>query len=285
MDSIRTILPDQYPELLRQIVDPPACLYIKGTMPPADCKILTVVGSRKYTEYGKEVCERLIASLAGLPVCIVSGLALGIDSIAHRAALRHSLHTIAVPGSGLADEVLYPPSHFGLAHEILDASGALLSPFPNTTAANIWTFPGRNRIMAGMSHATLVIEAGIKSGTLITAKHAVEFSRDVFTVPGSIFSKQSEGPHMLIRLGATPITSGDELRAALGFTVEEKPKTIKLSTEEKRLADLLIVPLSRQDLYAQAGAAGIGTAEASILLSMLEIKGAVAESEGLIRLL
>lgn len=293
---IRRISSDEFPGLLRTIPDPPETIAIRGTLPPAKYILLTVVGSRRFSDYGKEVCEMLIAGLRGLPVVIVSGLALGIDSVAHRAALQNGLLTLAVPGSGLDRDVIYPASHLGLAEEILKAGGALLSPFEDSAGATIWSFPLRNRLMAGMSHATLVIEANIKSGTLITAKHASEFGRDVCTVPGSIFTPQSAGPHMLLRLGATPITTAAELRDALGFTesIEHEPDKLvaesaavaqDLSPGEKQIIEVLKTPRSREELFICTHAQGLSTAETSILLSILEIKGCVCESMGELRLI
>ncbi len=280
MNSTRMILPDEYPDLLSEICDPPDALYICGSLPSAENIFLTVVGSRRHTEYGREVTERLIESLRGLPVVIVSGLAFGIDAIAHKAALKAGLITIAVPGSGLGKEVLYPAANRNLAKEILENGGALISPFDEDTAAAPWTFPVRNRIMAGLSHATLVIEAEIKSGTLITSKHATEFNRNVFAVPGSIFSNKSAGPHMLIRLGATPITTGAELIEALGL----KPETIQsernysdLSDKELKIVELLENPLPRDEILFRLE---MEAGEINALISLLEIKGVIEEKLG-----
>lgn len=283
MNSIRVIAPDSYPALLKQICDPPERLYIRGDVPADDLTFLTVVGSRRFSDYGKEATESLIASLKGLPVVIVSGLAFGIDAIAHRAALRHGLKTVAIPGSGLGDEVLYPSSNKKLAREILESGGALISPFEKDTVAAPWTFPHRNRVMAGISHATLVIEAEVKSGTLITSKHATEFNRDVFAVPGSIFSSQSQGPHMLIRLGATPITCGKDLIEALGFKVDEKRASrdcSDLSPDEMRIMEALETPLARDDLCEKLR---MQTSVVNGLISLLEIKGYVEEFLGELR--
>jgi DNA processing protein len=242
--------------------------------------VLAVVGSRKYTTYGKEVCERLISGLHGYPITIVSGLAIGMDSIAHHAALKAGLQTIAVPGSGLSEPVLYPASNRQLAHTIVENGGGLLSKYEPDFKATIWSFPQRNRIMAGLSQAVLVVEAGIKSGTLITSKLATEYNRDVLTVPGSIFSSNSEGPHMLIRLGATPITSPKDLLEALGFKTDEvKPElnTSDCSPEELRVIKLLSEPLERNELIH---ALDMNISEANILLSLMEIKGLIKESMG-----
>ncbi len=185
-------------------------------------KLLCVVGSRDCTPYGKEVCERLVAGLAGFPITIVSGLALGIDSIAHRAALEAGLATVAVPGSGLDPRAIYPPGHARLAEEILVAGGCLISEFPPLENARPYFFPQRNRIMAGLCHATLIIEAEAGSGTLITARLTLDYNRDLLAVPGSIFSDFSVSCHDLIRDGATPITSPVDLLRALGFEVEDQ---------------------------------------------------------------
>lgn len=280
MNSIQTLLPEEYPHLLAQISGLPKRLYIRGELPSDQYTFLTIVGSRRHTEYGKEVVEMLVKSLSGLPVVIVSGLAFGIDTIAHKAALSAGLKTVAIPGSGLSPDVLYPASNHGLAELIVEAGGALISPFENDTVGAPWTFPVRNRIMAGMSHATLVIEAEIKSGTLITSKHATEFNRNVFTVPGSILSKQSAGPHMLIRLGATPITTGDELVEALGFKVEQKKISYDhkdLSDEETRVLTALENPLSREELIHKLGE---NASTVNSLISLLEIKGVIEEIMG-----
>src|SRR3989344_4788228 len=184
---ISELAKESWPKELLEIPQPPETLYIRGKLPAPEFVRLCVVGSRKYTPYGREACEKLIGELRGHPVCIVSGLALGIDRIAHEAALKAGLPTIAVPGSGLDIEVIYPKSNLGLAKDILKHGGCLLSELPPKEKATTWTFPQRNRIMAGLSRAVLIIEAEQKSGTLITSRLATEYNRDVLTVPGSIF--------------------------------------------------------------------------------------------------
>jgi DNA processing protein len=279
--AISKLKEHHFPPLLREINDPPKALYLRGSLPMIGNIILTVVGSRKYSNYGKDVCEKLIAGLRGYPITIVSGLALGMDSIAHTAALAAELQTIAVPGSGLSDAVLYPASNQSLARTILAKGGGLLSEYEPNFKATTWSFPQRNRIMAGMSKAVLIIEAQIKSGTLITSKLATEYNRDVFTVPGSIFSTNSEGPHMLLRLGATPITSSKDLLEALGFTIEDyskiKTDTSDYSPEEIRILKILVEPLTRDELVRELD---ISTSQANILLSLMEIKGLIKESMG-----
>src|SRR3989344_5703207 len=169
-DELKSLSPQEFPPLLREISDPPKQLYLRGEMPSFEKKWLAVVGSRAMTTYGKQACKYLLEGLRGYPIVIVSGLAYGVDAEAHKAALDAGLTTVAVPGSGLDWDVLYPRANVGLAREILKAGGALLSEFKPEQKAADYTFPQRNRIMAGLSHATLVIEAKEKSGSLITAK-------------------------------------------------------------------------------------------------------------------
>ncbi len=268
-----------------EIPDFPKQLYIRGELPPEEYKYLCVVGARKYSDYGRQAVEKLIAGLRGYPVVIVSGLALGIDSIAHRKAIETGLKTIAVPGSGLDPKVLYPASHRQLAEKIVSVGGTLLSEFEPEFQATPWSFPQRNRIMAGLSDATLIVEAELKSGTLITSKFATDYNRDVFTIPGSIFSRTSAGPHMLIRLGATPVTSPLELLEALGF---DQTANLKLTTynysdcspDEKKVIALLSEPQARDELIRKLG---LPTSSANVLLAMMEIKGLIKESGGEIR--
>ncbi len=285
--EIKTLIGEEIPEMLREISDAPEKLYLQGKLPSSDTKILCVVGSRKYTQYGKDVCEKLISGLRGYNICIVSGLALGMDGIAHKSALDAGIKTIAVPGSGLHESVLYPSSHRQLAEKILEKGGALISEFEPKFRATPYSFPQRNRIMAGMSHAVLVIEAEIKSGTLITSKFATEYNRDVLTVPGSIFSKNSEGPNMLIRLGATPVRNSDDILEALGFKINETPQNLELkysdcSPEEMLVVKILDTPLEKDELIRQMK---MSVSKASTVISIMEIKGLIKESMGEIRLI
>ena len=153
----------EFPALLREIPQPPRSLNYRGALPPPEITLLSVVGSRKYTSYGKQVIDALIGGLRGYPVGIVSGLALGIDSLAHEAALAAGLYTLSIPGSGLNDEVIYPATHKALAHRILASGGGLLSEYAPDFRATDWSFPQRNRLVAGISKATLLIEAAEKS--------------------------------------------------------------------------------------------------------------------------
>lgn len=286
-NGIKKLSPNQFPSALKEIADPPKELYIQGNLPDEQESVfLAVVGSRKYTSYGKDVCEKLIEGLRGYPVVIVSGLALGIDSIAHKKALEVGLKTIAIPGSGLDQKVLYPATNIQLARKIIEHGGCLLSEFEPDFRATTWSFPQRNRLMAGISRGVLIVEAEERSGTLITARLATEYNRDVYTIPGSIFSPNSKGTNMLIRLGATPVTSSEELLDALGFQPNQsldkaRDKQLEdLSPEEKEVMELLREPLSRDELIQTMKKS---ISELNSLLSIMEIKGLIKEELGEIR--
>ncbi|MBL7045176.1 MAG: DNA-protecting protein DprA [Parcubacteria group bacterium] len=282
--EIKQLTPEEYPELLKEINDPPKKLYIKGELPPQEMKYLCVVGSRKYSSYGKDVCKTLIEGLRGYPIVIVSGLAIGMDSIAHESALENGLTTIAVPGSGLSESVLHPKTNKELARKIVSSGGTMLSEFEKDFKATHYSFPQRNRVMAGMSHATLIIEAEEKSGTLITSKFATEYNRDVLTVPASIFSSNSFGPHMLLRLGATPIRNSHDILEALGFKPEEKQQSLNLedlSDKEKKVIEVLSTPMERDELIEKLD---LPIQEINVTLSAMEIKGIIKESMGEMRI-
>lgn len=290
-NKMRELALDEFPKQLLEIPEPPEKLFIRGNLPSEKSKLLCVVGSRKYTDYGKDACEKLIAGLKGHNIAIVSGLALGIDGIAHRAALDAGLKTIAIPGSGLHHSVLYPSSNRQLAEKIIETGGALLSEFEPMFKPTLYSFPQRNRIMAGISQATLIIEAEIKSGTLITSRLATDYNREVMAVPGSIFSKNSEGPNMLIRLGATPVSSSSHILETLGFKIEDKAtkenkelELKNLSDDERKVFALLKNPMSRDELTSELGKTNMPVSQSNALLSIMEIKGLIKESMGEIRL-
>ena len=283
--SIFTAGMDDLPPSLSEIPEPPHTLYIVGAPLSKDGLYLAVVGSRTHTSYGADVCDSLIRGLAGSGIIIVSGLALGIDSVAHRSAIKAGLRTVALPGSGLSEKVLYPATNLSLAKEILAAGGTLASEFEPSFKATPWSFPKRNRLIAGLCHATLVIEAADKSGTLITAHLALDYSREVLAVPGPITSQNSIGTNLLIKQGATPITRSEDILEVFGLKQEalfdEKESEIQsLSTTEKELWDFLTEPRSRDELFESSDKT---TSELNSLLSSLEIKGLIKEEFGEIR--
>ena len=275
--------------LMAEMTDPPKTLFIRGAVPSPDTRLLTIVGSRSYTNYGRDACEHLIAGLAGYDIAIVSGLALCIDGIAHRAAMKAGLPTIAVPGSGLSPDVLYPASHRGLADEIVARGGALVSELTPETRAAQWTFPERNRIMAGMAHATLIVEAGGKSGTLITARLALDYNRDVLVVPHNIFSDNAAGSNRLLRQGAAPAINNTDILRTLGFGVNEEGAAASvdaaapytdLPDEQRIIMETLTEPMGRDELIRRSR---LSATDANIALTALEIRGYIKESVGLIR--
>ncbi len=281
-DELKLLSPSDFPPLLSEIPGAPKQLYLRGTLPSFDKRYLAVVGSRAMTPYGKQACEYLIGGLAGYPIVIVSGLAFGVDAQAHRSALDAGLPTVAVPGSGLDWSVLYPKANAGLAREILGSGGALLSEFKPDMKAADYTFPSRNRIMAGLCHATLMVEAKEQSGSLITAKFTVDFNRELLVVPGSIFSAESRGAHQFLRLGATAVTSPQDILQALGITENAASAADRadLSPEELRVVELVASPLSRDELIRTLE---MNASDANILLSTMEIKGVIVEELGVIR--
>lgn len=286
---IRDVFPDDLPRRVREMADPPKRLFSRGVFPREDLRHICIVGARKHSDYGKEACETLVRGLRGFPVAIVSGLAFGIDAIAHRAALAHDIYTVAIPGSGLSENVLYPRAHFNLAREILESGGALVSEFEPGFKATPWGFPLRNRIMAGLCELVIVIECAEKSGTLITARLALDYNRTVGAVPGSIFSPASAGPNKLLRQGAIPIRSADDIlevldiRRAVQEDVEAAQQRLELESlgdDEKALLTALDEPRDRSLLAEKLG---WSVSRTLIALSLLEIKGLIHESLGLVR--
>lgn len=285
MEDIVKLKHEEIPKPLLEIPHPPKVLYRRGNLPHPDLIYLTVVGSRKYTSYGRDICEKLIKGLSGYPIVIVSGLAMGIDTIAHRAALDTGLTTISFPGSGLDNSVLHPKSNIKLAQEIVDAGGCLISEMRPDEKATLYSFPQRNRLMAGISKAILIIEAEEKSGTLITARMGLDYNRDILAVPGSVFSSNAKGTNNLIRQGATPITTSEELLEALGFVIEknetnEKERYENCSEEEKKILDILREPIERDELIRQSK---MDISKANALISIMEIKDLIKEEFGEIR--
>lgn len=281
--DMQIITKEEYPVGLNEIPQPPERLWLRGSLPSSETKRLAVVGSRALTRYGRETCEYLIGGLAGYPVSIISGLALGADACAHRAALAAGLHTIAIPGSGLSDEVIYPRTNLGLAHKILESGGALLSEHPPDHTARQYDFPSRNRIMVGLASAVLMIEAGEKSGTLITARLTTEYSRDLLCVPHRIKDVHSAGTHQFIRYGAQLVSEPVHLLEALGIAPPDpdtgpgQERLLLLSDTERILYELLSEPCSRDDLVRRAN---LPVHEALAALSALELQGFITEQFG-----
>lgn len=271
-----------FPEL-GELPQPPQTMNMRGSLERAQgTTLLAVVGSRKFSSYGKNICESLIKGLAGYPITIVSGLALGIDSIAHRAALDAGLNTIAFPGSGLSWNALYPHNHKDLAKDILNSGGALLSEFKNDLQGVYWVFPERNRLIAGISMMTLVIEAEEKSGTLITARLATEYNKTVGVVPGAVNTQTARGANWLLKLGAIPITESADILRELNLaqrSTGEISEYLLLNDAEEQIMKTLCEPKTKDHIIEELG---LDPASANITFSTLEIKGAIRETLGLI---
>lgn len=225
-----TIGASHYPQCLAAIADAPAKLYCRGDLKILSRPCIAVVGTRKATDYGTQVTRQLVEPIARAGMTIVSGLALGIDAVAHRAALDAGGRTVAVLGSGIDDATIGPRQNVPLAHEILGHDGLVLSEYPAGTPADKWTFPARNRIISGLSLGVVVTEAAIKSGALITARLAAEQGRDVFGVPGSIFWPRSAGPNYLIQNGAKTVHDAGDILSEFGF--EDTRRSATVSTQD-----------------------------------------------------
>ena len=282
--DLKILEKNKIPKSLREIPQPPKKLYLWGKLPEDNIICLAVVGSRKATTYWKDVLKKLISGLRGYPVAIVSGLAVGIDALSHEAALDAGLFVVAFPGSGISNAALSYNPNIKLMKKIIDSGGCLISEFEPDTKAAYYTFPMRNRLVAGISKASLIIEAQEKSGTLITARMTLDYNREVLAVPGPINSDFSKGTNRLIRQGATPITCSEDILEALGFKIDQASKQKSLFDDalpqEKTILNMLIEPLSRDELIR---AMKMPTGEANATISVMEIKGLIKEELGEIR--
>lgn len=269
-----------YPRNLLSIAQPPPVLYVKGALTPADEWAVAMVGTRRATAYGREVARELAARLAASGITVVSGLARGIDSVAHQSALDAGGRTIAVLGSGL-DEI-YPPEHQRLA-EAIAKSGALVSDYPLGTKPESVNFPPRNRIISGLSKGAVIVEAGEGSGALITAEFAAEQGRDVFAVPGSILQRSFRGTNKLIQEGAKLVLDAADILEELNLAlVTEHTQTRMVfpadETEQRLLACLSAEPVHVDELGAQMG---LPISQITGALAMMELKGLVRQVGGM----
>jgi len=276
VEVVRVIDPE-YPARLKDLPDAPAVLFVKGQLPRDDEPVIAVVGTRRATAYGRQAADKIAGELARAGVTIVSGLARGIDAVAHTAALAVGGRTVAVMGSGV--DRIYPAEHKGLAQRVV-GSGALVSEFPLGEPPDAPNFPRRNRIVAGLACGTLVIEADKESGALITVDFALEQGRDVYAVPGSIFSPVSRGTNTLIKDGAKPVTSADDILEDLALTgAELVPAPPEADTDEEAVVLALLSndPMHIDDIGRMA------RLPMSILggtLAMMELKGMARQLGG-----
>ena len=266
-----------YPQLLLEISKFPPLLYYKGRMDTADELCVAVVGTRKITNYGRTVAPFLIEPLVQAGVTVVSGLAFGVDSQMQQLAINNGRRTIAVLGNGLDDKSFYPKQHLLLASQILDNGGALLSEYPVGTPPLKHHFIARNRIISGLCVATVIIECNLKSGSLITAKYALEQNRNVYAVPGPIYAEMSQGPNNLIKMGAKLITSPADILNDLNLKNLPEEVAVKNSfgdtiAETKILQYLSFEPININDLIKLSE---LEAAEATSALTFLEMKGRI----------
>lgn len=267
-----------YPPLLREVGDAPPVLYLYGKLTEADRFALAVVGTRNSSTYGQQVTQRMVTELAKGEVTIVSGLALGIDTIAHTAALDAGGRTIAVLASGL--DIIYPPGNRKLAHRIVESGqGVLISEYPPGLQPDGKNFPARNRIISGLSLGVLVVEAPERSGALITAGFALKQGRDVFAIPGSILSSRSAGVNKLIQDGAHSVMSVKDIIETLNLFMipqqVEMQAILPENAEEKKLLDLLSHdPLHIDDLIRESD---LPTNDVIAVLTMMELKGMIKQ--------
>ncbi len=268
----------EYPPRLREIYDFPPLLYVRGDSIASDESSLTIVGSRLPSSYGRQVVREIVRELSASGVTVVSGLARGIDAEAHRAALEGGGRTLAVLGSGV--DVIYPAENSGLADKIMH-QGTLISEFPLGTTPKPYHFPRRNRIMSGISLGTLVVEAGERSGSLITADFALEQGREVFAIPGSIFSPKSRGSNRLIQEGAKLVAEATDILEELNLRAVARKESKVLP--ENSIEEILLPHLSREAVHIDGlcRLSGLGITQVESTLAMMEIKGMVERTEGM----
>lgn len=283
-----SITADEYPKNLLNIHDPPQKLCVNGKILPQDEKAIAIVGTRRATSYGLDVAKQFAYELASLGITIVSGMALGIDSAAHVGALEAGGRTIAVLGTGI--DVIYPPENAKLYDQIIQ-SGAIVTEYKQGTSPTRWTFPRRNRIIAGLSFGVIVVEGDYKSGAMITAKLALDEGREVFAIPGNINHMQSNGPHWLIKQGAKLIENINDVLEEMvsvlkippqisqaGKSLKEKFNTDMLTLEEQFVyKELSFSPMHIDEI---AGKTKMNMPQILVLLSQMEIKRFIRQLPG-----
>jgi DNA processing protein len=278
--KILTWQDDAYPQRLKEIEQPPPVLYIRGEYLPDDLFAVAIVGTRRVTPYGRQITEELASYLAGNGISVVSGLARGVDAIAHQTALKAGGRTIGVLGSGV--DKIYPPEHRQLAERMID-NGSIVSDYAPGTPPDASNFPPRNRIISGLSLAVVVIEAGETSGALITAEFAAEQGREVFAVPGSILAPQSKGTNKLIQQGALPMLNINDLLQALDLTrMGEQKAARKIMPADETEARVMNVlgpqPLHVDEIRSQTE---LPIEKVSAALALMELKGMVRQVGGM----
>jgi len=271
-----------YPKILKEIHNPPKQLYVRGNLPKDHNLNFAIVGTRAASDYGRTLAFKIAKELAELGFNIVSGLALGIDTQAHLGALEGKGRTTAVMGSAIDDNSVYPSENLNLVKKIISSGGAVISEYEPGTKSEIWFFPERNRIIAGLSQGVLVVEAPEKSGALITARAALEQNREVFAIPGSIFSKNSFGANNLIKSGAKMVTAVDDILEELNLADLKTKKGIKeeenLTEEEKIILNIIEKESIHIDKICKESKMAAG--KVLSIVSVLEIRGIIKNIGG-----
>lgn len=275
--EILSIFDNKYPSLLKEIYSPPPFLFVKGKLKDEDKVALAVVGSRKTTDYGRRATTEITEGVAKAGVTIVSGLALGLDTEAHKAALKANGRTIAVLANGL--DRIYPVSNTNLAKEIIE-NGAIISERPFGTPPLRQYFPARNRIISGLSKGILIAEAGERSGTLHTATFAIEQNRQLYTVPGPIYNPNSAGPNMLLKQGAKATTCASDILEDFGIEMKKQEKIHPSNENEAMIFSILSTEPKHVDAITRES--GSGSHEISQILTLMEIKGKVKHLGGMV---
>jgi DNA processing protein len=278
--AVLTLLDEDYPRLLREVEQSPPVLYIRGALTPADEFSVAIVGTRRVSEYGQQITRDTSLYLAGSGLTVVSGLARGVDGLAHQHALKAGGRTIAVLGSGV--DVIYPPEHRKLA-EVIAENGAIVSDYPLGTQPEGSNFPPRNRIISGLSLATVVVEAGERSGALITADFAVEQGRDVFAVPGNVLSPASRGTNRLIQKGAYALVSPKDVLDVLDLTQVEAIKAARqdLPADETEAKILKVIGFEPVHVDEVCNQVCLPVEKVSAALTLMELKGMVQHVGGM----
>ena len=280
--NIKTFRPEkyEYTKILSNISDCPSELFYKGTLPNKRIKTVAIVGSRKPTAYGRNIANKIANRLAEVGIVVISGLALGIDSVAHRGVLERDGLTIAVLANGL--DMVYPAMHRSLAERIISSGGAIISEYPINTKPLPWQFLARNRIISGLADVIVVVEAAKRSGTLSTASHGINQGKEVFAVPGNITSPYSEGCNHLIKMGAIPLIDIDEFIKYLVPEVDVKSKQAYLPIGSNDIENFIINKLRGGEIDGDEifSELNISISEFNQALTMLEIKGIIKSQGG-----
>lgn len=280
--NIKTFRPEkyEYTKILSNISDCPSELFYKGTLPNKRIKTVAIVGSRKPTAYGRNIANKIANRLAEVGIVVISGLALGIDSVAHRGVLERDGLTIAVLANGL--DMVYPAMHRSLAERIISSGGAIISEYPINTKPLPWQFLARNRIISGLADVIVVVEAAKRSGTLSTASHGINQGKEVFAVPGNITSPYSEGCNHLIKMGAIPLIDIDEFIKYLVPEVDVKSRQAYLPIGSNDIENFIINKLRGGEIDGDEIFSGlnISISEFNQALTMLEIKGIIKSQGG-----